>query len=299
MPIPASDRAFNYGDGVFTTMCICNGRAELLSFHLSRLLHDATAIGLVIDTSAIKNAILKEIANNSPESGSLDEKYVLKIHVSGGEGGRGYSRNEQNPPVVRLTKHEYPSHYNVLYSTGLKLICAQTTLAIQPILAGVKHVNRLEQVLIKREVSLANVDDAIVCDTQGNVIESSAGNIFFFTNNMWCTPSLHGCGVNGVVRQCLLEAFEKNNIPYEIGQFTTDEIKCAECVVVTNALMKVMPVKSIRFDNDQSTSFPVMAEQIQSISDLLSSRLQQLSYDLGEVESARQGFATSLEKEIR
>jgi 4-amino-4-deoxychorismate lyase len=152
-------------------------------------------------------------------------------------------------------------------------MCAQTALAIQPALAGIKHMNRLEQVLIKREINQADADDALVCDTQGNVIECSAGNIFFFTNNTWCTPSLTGSGVNGVVRQCLLNALNEENVPHKVGKFTLSDVMRADCVVITNALMKVVPIKSITFADDSTSLYAVNNENIDTLQTLLLKRL--------------------------
>ena len=295
-PIASSDRAFNYGDGVFTTICVVNDHPELLSLHLSRLLHDCAAIGLSIDTHILERAIGSKIGElqasaclkrketsqigdgkdslsdgeSSPSQHDKSEiKYVLKVHVSGGEAGRGYSRDEANPALVRLTQHPYPTHYDTLSATGVTLMCAQTALAIQPALAGIKHMNRLEQVLIKREINQANVDDALVCDTQGNVIECSAGNVFFYADNTWCTPSLTGSGVNGVVRQCLLNALSDENLSFKEGVFTLSDIKGANCVVITNALMKVLPVHSISFTDGSTSMYSVNDNNIHTLQSLL------------------------------
>ncbi|WP_269519887.1 aminodeoxychorismate lyase [Alteromonas sp. BMJM2] len=296
MPIASSDRAFNYGDGVFTTLCVVNDHPELLSLHLSRLSHDSAAIGLSIDIRTLESAIwstirtlhtsvglsnkepsqisdeknaVSERASSSSQHEKSEIKYVLKVHVSGGEAGRGYSRDEANPPLVRFSQHPYPNHYDSLLGRGVTLMCAQTALAIQPALAGIKHMNRLEQVLIKREINQADADDALVCDTQGNVIECSAGNIFFFTDNTWCTPSLTGSGVNGVVRQCLLNALGDENVPYMVGEFTLSDVKRAKYVVITNALMKVLPVKSISFTDGGTSIYSVNDNNIHALQSLL------------------------------
>lgn len=299
-PIALSDRAFNYGDGVFTTICVVNDHPELLSLHLSRLSHDCTAIGLSIDIHILEQAIgskiqafqasaelkrkeasqiddekkpLLECESNPSQFEKSEIKYVLKVHVSGGEAGRGYSRDEANPPLVRFSQHPYPTHYDSLSATGVTLMCAQTALAIQPALAGIKHMNRLEQVLIKREINQADADDALVCDTQGNVIECSAGNIFFYTDNTWCTPSLTGSGVNGVVRQCLLNALNEENVPHKVGEFTLNNVMRADCVVITNALMKVVPIKSITFADGSTSLYPVNNDNIDTLQTLLLQRL--------------------------
>ncbi|MBQ4829782.1 aminodeoxychorismate lyase [Alteromonas sp. MMG017] len=253
--IALNDRALNYADGVFTTMCVSHGKAELLSFHLARLNHDAKALAISLDMTALKQAIDEYINTLTASLEHPSIKKVMKIHVSSGEGGRGYARDAQAPAIVRFSSHTYPTHYAELQTTGLSVICAKTPLAIQPLLGGIKHMNRLEQVLVKREVIAANADDALVFDTQGRLIEASAGNVFFQTDSGWHTPKVNNCGVNGVVRQCLLSVLKpssskdsdisSNALVVNEGEYTLADVANAKALVITNALMGVMPVNNV------------------------------------------------------
>ncbi|WP_394220605.1 aminodeoxychorismate lyase [Alteromonas gracilis] len=259
-PISSSDRAFNYGDGVFTTILVHNHKPELFLYHLSRLEHDATAIKLKIDTFALESAINQYIDTFAKTSSNAAlSKYVLKVHISGGQAGRGYARSSDSEALVRLSNHPYPAHYDAMVTEGVSLICAQTRLAIQPMLAGVKHMNRLEQVLVKHEIDEAKFDDAIVCDTYDNVVEASAGNIFFYSNDRWYTPSLKGSGVNGVVRQCLIDSLLNDNQELQVGEYDLSHLHNARAVVITNALMGVMPVKQLRMPDFSVVNFEVQS----------------------------------------
>ena len=261
--IALNDRALNYGDGVFTTMCVSQGKVELLSFHLARLNHDAKALAISLDMTALRQAIDVYVSALTESLEHLSIKRVMKVHVSSGEGGRGYARDSQAPAIVRFSTHTYPAHYSDLAASGLTLINAKTPLAIQPLLGGIKHMNRLEQVLVKREVVEANADDALVFDTQGHLIEASAGNVFFQTDTGWHTPKVNNCGVNGVVRQCLLSMLKpsstkdsdisSNALVVHEGEYTLADIANAKAMVITNALMGVMPVNKVLL-NDGKTS---------------------------------------------
>ena len=262
-PISPSDRAFNYGDGVFTTLLVDEHKVQLLPYHISRLEHDAAAIKLNINIHELRAAIVEQI--NAIKLASVENaspKYVLKVHVSGGQAGRGYSRTEDSEALVRFSQHSYPSHYESLEEEGVAVICAQTKLAIQPLLAGVKHMNRLEQVLVKHEVDEAGVNDAIVCDTQDNIIEASAGNVFFYLNEQWYTPSLKGSGVNGVVRQCLIDSLLNDNCSLHVGEYDLSYLQKASAVVITNALMGIMPVRQIRMADFSHVNFDVKNKAI-------------------------------------
>ena len=261
--IALNDRALNYGDGVFTTMCVSQGKVELLSFHLARLNHDAKALAISLDMTALRQAIDVYVSALTESLEHLSIKRVMKVHVSSGEGGRGYARDSQAPAIVRFSTHTYPAHYSELAASGLTLVNAKTPLAIQPLLGGIKHMNRLEQVLVKREVVEANADDALVFDTQGHLIEASAGNVFFQTDTGWHTPKVNNCGVNGVVRQCLLSMLKpsstkdsdisSNALVVHEGEYTLADIANAKAMVITNALMGVMPVNKVLL-NDGKTS---------------------------------------------
>lgn len=266
-PVSVSDRAFNYGDGVFSTLLVENGKAQLLSYHINRLVHDANAIGVHVDPAPLEQAIIRAIS-------SVDDKCVFKVHISSGVGGRGYARDNTNLANVRFSFHVYPTHYRAMEQRGMSLICAETNLAIQPRLAGVKHMNRLEQVLVKQEVDAHNADDAVVCDTQDNIVESSAGNLFFYFNGCWHTPSLKGSGVNGVVRQYLIQALFNENHPLNVGEYSLEQLKQAQAIVVTNALMGVMPVKSVAYPDTQVVEYTLDSMPQRHLSSLLHQQIQ-------------------------
>jgi len=245
--ITADDRGFNYGDGIFTTMCVMHQQVQLLPYHLSRLMHDAKVLSLQLDEIALTDAITRYVASLP----SSPDKVVVKVHISSGTGGRGYARDVNSPSLVRFTTHDFPIHYEHLKTTGMTVICAATALAIQPLLGGVKHLNRLEQVFVKREVLAAGVDDGLVCDMQGNIIEASAGNLFFKNSTGWHTPQLHGSGVNGVVRACLLDEMIRAGINVMEGEYVLNDVKSAQALLITNALMGVMPVSKLQLPNDE------------------------------------------------
>lgn len=253
----SQDRAFNYGDGIFTTTHVQHGKIQLFDFHLSRLAHDASVLNIALDMKALSDAMVKTAKAESRQS------FVLKVHVSAGEGGRGYARDKANPALIRLMCFPYPQHYEPLREKGADLICAQTPLSIQPLLAGVKHLNRLEQVLIKRELETANADDALVLDTQHHIVEASAGNVFFKNNQGWHTPILDGSGVNGVVRQFLLSHFrDDRSIEITEARYSMEALIGGDCLVVTNALMGVMPVKSLTLENGNKLTFDTSHSQV-------------------------------------
>ncbi len=240
-----ADRAANYGDGVFTTMQLEAGSVALLAQHVSRLKHDAGKLGINVSAQSLHHAISN--AARQYQHG------VLKCVVSAGEGGRGYARATQVQPSLHVSHHSLPGHYAHMRQQGMSLSVAQTRLAVQPVLAGLKHLNRLEQVLIKQELVGSEADDALVCDYQGRLIEASAANVFWSHQGRWFTPSLNGCGVSGVMRGFVMEWMRIRGMNVEVGDFTPADCARADSVMLTNALMGLMPVKRLMLEGASYT----------------------------------------------
>jgi len=131
-------------------------------------------------------------------------------------------------------------HYHSLRETGISLAISPIKLSLQPHLAGLKTLNRLEQVLIKNALQAEQSDDALVLDYNNNVIETSAANIFAIKNNKVISPRLDECGIKGVFLQFLCD-----KLAIEFKTISVDELTQADAVFVCNSLMKIVPVKSI------------------------------------------------------
>ena len=228
-----NDRLANYGDGTFTTMQVSDGKVALLNRHIDRLVNDSLALGLTVAADAIRKVIVAALAARSDG--------VLKVLIGAGQGGRGYARLAEPTVNVAVSWHDVPAVYQSWQHQGIHVGTVPVTLARQPLLAGLKHANRLEQVLIKQALVRTDFDDAIVTDTEQNVIEASAANLFWQTGNQWFTSSLALAGVNGVMRQFILDHRPDINI---IEQQLT-EIAHVDALFLSNALMQIVPVKSL------------------------------------------------------
>ncbi len=226
-----ADRSFNYGDGVFTTMQVRAGQLQLWPLHLKRLQRSAQQL----DFAAVDWVLLQQ----QVFAAVTDTEQVIKLLLSRGEGGRGYS------PAGIATPHWYIStavlpDYNIQRLQGITLACAELKLAIQPLLAGLKHNNRLEQVLLKQEQARRGYDDLLVLDQQGFVTEAIAANVFFYRRGRWYTPELTRAGVAGVMREHLLSQSD-----VELVNWQQHELQQLEAMFVCNALMGIVPVRQL------------------------------------------------------
>lgn len=224
-----SDRSFQYGDGIFTTIRVHRGQLLLWPYHWQRLCASLLRLGM----AAVDEAWLKQQAEqqiSAPEQ-------VVKIIISRGQGGRGYSPAGFEQALCYCSASPLPD-YQALQQHGLSLDLARLQLGIQPLLAGIKHTSRLETVLLKAEVDRSAADDLVACDSSGLVTELSAANLFFYQQGRWHTPRLHQAGVAGVTRQWLLDYLQI--IP---GCYRLAQLQQATAMLACNALMGLVPVQ--------------------------------------------------------
>lgn len=226
------DRGFNYGDGVFTTAKIKDGSIELLEFHIERIQVSCDLLHITPPKLLLLKSRLSFLAKNY-------DLAVIKVLVTAGSGGRGYARNNKINPNVIITIHEYPKHYESWKKQGVVLGKSATQLGINPLLAGLKHLNRLEQVLIRHELEQTSYDDFLVFNLNEHLVEASSANVFWIKNNELYTPEVKVSGVAGLMRQHVI-----NHIPnVHIVEGDDEELINADAVFTCNSVMGIVPVQ--------------------------------------------------------
>ncbi len=238
--ISIANRGLAYGDGLFTTAKIVDGQIEYLSSHIQRLFLGCENLGL----TSLNTADLTEKLIGIAKPYSLA---VLKVIVTAGSGGRGYARSTDSINDLIITVHDYPQHYDDLAINGITLGNSTQKLGINPMLSGLKHLNRLEQVLLRQELTDSPLDDLIVANVNDEVVEATSANLFFWLDGKLCTPEITHSGVNGIMRQLILKKYPDTII----RQFTFNELTKVSAMFICNCIMGVMPVKQY---NDQCLS---------------------------------------------
>ncbi len=229
--VPANDRGLAYGDGVFETMRVHAGELPLWSRHRARLLEGARRLDLVVPPVNVIEASIRD-AIAGIDAG------VLKLLVTRGSGGRGYAAPTVQVPTWMLALHPLPSTSASL--NGLRLHWCETRLAMQPALAGIKHCNRLEQVLARAECDQAGCDEGLMQSTAGDVICATAANFLVLREGRWITPSVEACGVAGVCRGWLI-----GQGLVEVGLLGVHEVETADALALCNAVRGILPVSSL------------------------------------------------------
>lgn len=234
--ISINDRALNYGDGLFTTAKIKQGQIQLLNLHIQRLVAGCEIFSIKqVDFSWLEDYV-QQIAVNY-------DKAVLKILISAGQGGRGYSREGITQANVIITVHPFPEHFKQWQANGIKLGNAKAKLGLNPLLAGVKHLNRLEQVLIKNELVDAEYDDLLVSNLNDNVIEATSANVFYRIGQQWHTPAIDLSGVDGLMRRYLLNTASERGIYIKISQHKFIDLAEVNAMFICNCLSGIIPVR--------------------------------------------------------
>lgn len=236
--IDALDRGLHYGDGVFETIAVSGGRPELWERHLTRLETGCARLAMPMpDRSALRESaerLAKDMA-----------RAVLKIIVTRGVGGRGYAPPEQVRPNVVAGLYPWPDYPQAFGRSGVTMRIAATRLGDQPLLAGIKHLNRLEQVLARGEWREPAIAEALMRDGAGNAIEATQSNIFAVIAGILATPDLSRAGVAGVMRELVLERAAALELAPRIEILSLDDVLGAEEIFLTNSVIGVWPVRKI------------------------------------------------------
>jgi len=178
---------------------------------------------------------------------------VLKLILTRGNAERGYKIVDN--PVTRITTLSTMPDITDLKRGGISVLLCQTQLARQPLLAGVKHLNRLEQVMARSEWDRNDITEGIVCDTDGFVIEGCMSNLFWIKGNTLFTPTLSHSGVIGVVRNLLLDLCEEEQLlSISEGFYNIQDLLSADEIFVTNSVFDVLAVKEIHLDQSSVNS---------------------------------------------
>lgn len=230
------DRGLAYGDGLFETIAVRAGVPVLLERHLQRLEQGCQRLALHVDWVAL-SAELDAYAQGLGQG-------VLKLIVTRGDGLRGYAA-VPSAPARRILQGNPPAAYPAAHAEqGISLFPCATRLSEQPLLAGLKHLNRLEQVLARAEWSGAEYAEGLMRNTSGRVIEGVFSNLFLVCNGVLMTPDLSRCGVAGVMRAELLFQAESQGIVTQIADIGLKQLHLADEVFVCNSVYGVWPVRA-------------------------------------------------------
>ncbi|OTA19666.1 aminodeoxychorismate lyase [Xenorhabdus beddingii] len=242
--LPVNDRAVQFGDGCFTTIRVEQAQPALLPFHIKRLQKGVEKLFMPAPDWTQLEHHIKQVVQGCGSG-------VLKVILSRGAGGRGYGIDDAIEPTKILSLSSYPEQYTALRQNGAALVLSPVSMGINPYLAGIKHLNRLEQVLIKRFIAHAKADEALVLDSDGLLVECCTANLFWRKGKNVYTPDLSQCGVEGVMRQKIIELLTDSDYNLSCVMRYPEALAHADEVIICNSLMPVIPVNQIQAHKNQ------------------------------------------------
>lgn len=238
--VDAQDRGLAYGDGLFETMRYGPHGIPLLKYHLHRLQTGCTRLAISVDPVVLRaelDAALADAGQHLPAG-------IIKLIVTRGSGGRGYRPSAAGGPTRVLIVSPLPGHPPEWHRDGVSVRYCELRLGSSPALAGLKHLNRLEQVMARSEWDDPEIAEGLLCDARGRIVEGVSTNLFLLSGGRLLTPAIEHCGVAGVMRQYLLEEGLR-----AIG-LSASEVSCergllggAQEMFLCNSVVGIWPVR--------------------------------------------------------
>jgi len=251
--ISIRDRGLLYGDGVFRTILARHGKAFQWLQHYKKLQHDCDKLGIACPVETLLAEQLHELLRFEPDG-------VVKIIITRGEGTRGYNPTNSIKASVVWDVSPLPVHPEEWKTNGVSVKICKNRLSLQPRLAGIKHLNRLENVLAAAELNETGADkenfaEGLMIDPQYNVIEGTRSNLFMVFQDKLVTPDLSRCGVAGIQRERVMVWAVQQNMQVEIRDIKLDQAMQADELFLTNSVFGLWPIRKL--EQQVWTEFPV------------------------------------------
>lgn len=235
--ISIKDRGLNYGDGVFETIAVHHKKLHYWTAHYNRLKMSCERLSIKAPDEKTLSADIAQLAFDATSS-------VIKIIVTRGQGGRGYSSEGISEPNIVISNNPWPSFVESYQQQGIKVRLCEHRLIINPALAGIKHLNRLDQVLARNEWHNDEYQEGLMLDQDDNLLEGISTNVFVKIDQQWITTPSKACVVDGVMRAAVLRNADKADINIEQRMITYSDLSNVKEMFVTNSIWGIVPVRS-------------------------------------------------------
>ncbi|MCX7512462.1 aminodeoxychorismate lyase [Frateuria sp. STR12] len=232
--VSALDRGLGYGDGLFETIRFVGADAPLWARHMQRLEEGCRRLGLPMPGPAM---LLDEARAVSRDMSGA----VVRVTLTRGEGARGYKPPAQPQPTRIVAAFDPPPPDDAAQADGIRVRLCATSLAAQPLLAGLKHLNRLEQVLARAEWDDPAITEGLLCDADGLAISATSANLFAVSGKMLATPAVDRCGVAGVGRAEVLAAWPHA----QVRSIPLEELRRADELFLSSSVRGILPVREL------------------------------------------------------
>jgi 4-amino-4-deoxychorismate lyase len=247
--ISVADRGLQYGDGLFETISCLDGRPRWLALHLQRLLSGCERLQIPFPAAAQLEQEVRKLAAGTA-------RCLVKVIVTRGSATvRGYGPSGAESPTRIVSRYAWPAAPaepadsaepaetgDAARVCGIRVGLSTIRLGENPALAGLKHLNRLEQVLAQQALRNSGYDEVLMQSSSGAVICASSANVFLVDQTGLYTPDVALCGVAGVMRRLVLETAAAAGIGVRVRTVTLHDLSQAQEVFLTNVRLGLQPV---------------------------------------------------------
>jgi 4-amino-4-deoxychorismate lyase len=241
--IGVRDRGLAYGDGLFETIAVIKNKLHNWDRHYQRLKLGAQKLSMDCPQEQHYLDIFEQVKQQNLSADTL----IFKIILTRGAGGHGYLAPKQaqtNSVVVIHKRAQIPQSY---YQKGIDIRLMDIKLSEQSELAGIKHLNRLEQVIARNRLENC-YQEAVLCNQHEQIIEGISSNIFFIdNNNRLCTPKISNCGVAGTLRDKIIKHCRSINLDISVSHFNISELTQSRGIFFSNSIIGIWPVHSYQY----------------------------------------------------
>jgi 4-amino-4-deoxychorismate lyase len=233
------DRGFHYGDGLFETIACRRGRARFLAWHLERLAEGCKRLHIHFDAMAALQGEVQRLA------AECDAALIKVIVTRGIATARGYGAKGDEIATRVVLRYSWPQEDPACWTDGVCVRVADLRLGENPALAGLKHLNRLEQILARAEWHDGQIAEALLFSSSGLLVSGTMSNVFIVSAERLRTPRVDRCGVAGVMRRVVLQEALRAGIASEECSLSVDDLNQADEIFLTNARIGIWPVRAI------------------------------------------------------
>jgi 4-amino-4-deoxychorismate lyase len=232
------DRGLQYGDGLFETIAIEEESLLCWDEHIERLQSGCSRLKIPMPNQDTLTEEARRLTSSI-------ERGIIKIIITRGQGGRGYALpvNVESTRIISL--YPWPEYSFGNPDDGINVRVCNYRYAHNSILAGIKHLNRLEQVLARSEWTDSSIAEGVVLDHEENIIEGTMSNIFYIKNEILYTPELSACGVEGIIRQKIITLAAELHLEICINKISIESLMDADEAFMCNSIVGVWPIKMI------------------------------------------------------
>lgn len=233
-----TDRGLHYGDGLFETFAVSEGIPELWDRHMWRLQQGCDRLTIPLPDMELLRTEAEWLCTGTRQA-------VLKLILTRGSGGRGYRPPQHPQPTRILSLYPWPDHPQSWRHEGVSVRVCRHRLSVNPVLAGLKHLNRLDQIMARSEWNDSTIAEGLMLDLSGRVVEGTMSNLFLMRDGQLITPDLSQAGINGVMRGLIIDTAADLGIACGFADLTLDDLFGADELLLCNSVIGTWPVRRL------------------------------------------------------